>query len=99
MVEEVRNVPFHRSRVVHRKLRITRSPAFLAAIEDFVSANMGKEYDFSLTDYLFQRTSMAEKDHKHYFCSSLIAKIYKKLGLLSSKKSCKQYLPSSFASS
>ena len=38
------------------------------------------------------------KDHKHYFCSSLVAKLYKKLGLLSSVKSCKQYLPSSFAS-
>ena len=59
---------------------------------------MGKKYDFSLTDYLFQRISTVEKDHKHYFCSSLVAKLYKKLGLLSSVKSCKQYLPSSFAS-
>ena len=58
---------------------------------------MGKQYDFSLTDYIFQRNSYADKDHKHYFCSSLVAKVYKILGLLPDKKSCKQYLPSSFS--
>ena len=67
------------------------------AIENFVGANMGKKYDFSLTDYLFQRSSSADKDHQHYFCSSLVAKLYKKLGLLPDLKSCKKYLPSSFA--
>ena len=58
---------------------------------------MGKHYDFSLTSYLFDRNSSKEKEHQHYFCSSLVAKLYKKLGLIASKKSCKQYLPSSFA--
>jgi len=63
-----------------------------------VGATMGKNYDFSLTDYIFERSSSADKDHKSYFCSSLVAKLYKKLGLLPEKKTCKSYLPSSFAS-
>ena len=58
---------------------------------------MGKKYDFSLTDYIFERSSSKDKEQKDYFCSSLVAKLYKKLGLLPEKKSCKQYLPSSFA--
>lgn len=58
---------------------------------------MGKQYNFSLGDYIFQRNSSKEKDHKFYFCSSLVAKLYKRLELLPPDKSCKQYLPSSFA--
>ena len=59
---------------------------------------MGKQYKFSFGDYLFYRNSSVEKDHEFYFCSSLVAKIYKRLELLPADRSCKQYLPSSFSS-
>jgi hypothetical protein len=58
---------------------------------------MGKKYDFSLKEYLFNRTSSAESDRDVYFCSSLVAKLYKKLGLIDGSKSCTQYLPSWFS--
>jgi hypothetical protein len=82
MVETILNVPTHLCSIVYRRLRINRPAAFLAKIELFVANNMGKSYDFSLSDYLFQRSSSVDKDHKHYFCSSLVAKLYKQLGLL-----------------
>jgi hypothetical protein len=67
---------------VHRKLRVNRNEKFVDIVEQFVGATMGKNYDFSLTDYILERSSSADKDHKNYFCSSLVAKLYKKLGLL-----------------
>jgi hypothetical protein len=45
------------SSVVHRHLNVLRSAAFLQEVDQFVSANMGKKYDFSLKEYLFNRTS------------------------------------------
>lgn len=58
---------------------------------------MGKQYNFSLGDYIFERKSSKDNEHQKYFCSSLVAKLYKKLEILPSEKSCKQYLPSSFS--
>lgn len=43
---------------------------------------MGKAYNFSLGDYLFERNSVPEKEHQVYFCSSLVAKLYKQIELL-----------------
>lgn len=95
MVQAVRTVVPPLSRIVHRHLNILRSEQFLGAVEKFVTGNLGKKYDFSLKDYLFHRQSNAD-DSDAYFCSSLVAKLYKKLELLDPHKSSKQYLPSSF---
>jgi hypothetical protein len=57
---------------------------------------MGKKYDFSLKEYLFSRNSTGEDDREVFFCSSLVAKLFKKLELLDASKSCTQYLPSWF---
>jgi hypothetical protein len=38
---------------VHRKLRVSRPERFLTIVETFVGGNMGKNYDFSLSSYLF----------------------------------------------
>ena len=82
MVESILNVYLFVVRIVHRKLRVNRNNEFVDIVEKFVGATMGKNYDFSLTDFIFERSSSADKDHKSYFCSSLVAKLYKKLGLL-----------------
>jgi hypothetical protein len=43
---------------------------------------MGRKYKFSVKKYLLHRNSDIEHENKSYFCSSLVAKIYKILGLL-----------------
>lgn len=62
-----------------------------------MSNNLGKKYDFSLKEYLFCRNSNSEEEKEFYFCSSLVAKLFKRLELLDQQKSSTQYLPSSFS--
>lgn len=73
-----------------------RTEGFLKDVDQFVANNVGKKYDFSLKDYLFNRTSTVEGEREFFFCSSLVAKLYKNLQLLEEGKSCTQYLPSWF---
>jgi len=44
-----------------------------------VNSNLGKKYDFSLKEYLFCRTSSNEEEKEFFFCSSLVAKLFKRL--------------------
>jgi hypothetical protein len=64
-------------------------------VEGFVQRNMGRKYKFSVRKFILNRQS-ANEDKKSYFCSSLVAKVYKVLGLLDGKKSCTQYMPHNF---
>ena len=82
VVPAIRFVNNIKLRVVHRHLNILRTEAFLKDVDQFVANNMGKKYDFSLKDYLFNRTSTGEGERDVFFCSSLVAKLYKKLQLL-----------------
>lgn len=65
-----------------RKLHIERKKEFYEEIEEFIQHNMGRKYKFSVKKYLLHRNSDIEHENKSYFCSSLVAKIYKILGLL-----------------
>jgi hypothetical protein len=76
---------------------VLRTEGFLKDVDEFVAGNVGKEYDFSLKEYLFNRNSTSEGEREVFFCSSLVAKLYKKLQLLEEGKSCTQYLPSWFS--
>jgi hypothetical protein len=78
-------------------LKIHRTEAFLAEISKFVEDNIGKKYKFSLKKYIMSRNSTVESDKKSYFCSSLVAKLYKKLGLLDPNVSSDRYMPYDFA--
>ena len=84
------------NRVVTRRLVVDRPEKFYEEIENFVERNMGRKYKFSVRNYIANRNSSSE-DKKTYFCSSLIAKLYKNLELLDAKKSSTQYLPHSFS--
>jgi len=61
---------------------------------------MRKKYKFSASDYLLERSSAqsstAYKDKETFFCSSLVACLYKCMGLIDPVVSSTQYLPSSF---
>lgn len=72
-----------------------RNQQFYTQIEEFVQRNMGRKYKFSVKKFIMNRESDSE-DSKTYFCSSLIAKVYKNLGLLDEKVSSIKYMPHSF---
>ena len=44
-----------------------------------------------------QKTMNSEIDDRTFFCSELIAKAYKKLGLLVSDKNCAKFFPGTFS--
>lgn len=48
LVQQLRNVPHLRGRVVHRKLNMRRNEKFMQEVERFVASNIGKQYKFSL---------------------------------------------------
>ena len=67
-------------RVVYRKLQMERSEAFMDLISEFVQRNMGRKYKFSIKKYLMGQGEVeSHEDIKTYFCSSLVAKLYKNL--------------------
>ena len=63
----------------------------------FVEDNIGKEYKFSLKTYIMSRSSKVDSEKTSYFCSSLVAKLYKKLGLLEPNVSSNRYMPYNFS--
>ena len=79
--QELYNVVYFR--VVFRKLKIARNEEFMNEISEFVQRNMGRKYKFSVKKYFLNRDSVeGEEDKKSYFCSSLVAKLYKNLQIL-----------------
>ena len=57
MAWAVRPVAIVLSSVVHRHLNVKRNEDFSREVDDFISQNMGKKYDFSLKEYIFNRNS------------------------------------------
>ncbi len=74
-----------------------RSEDFLSEVTTFVGDNIGKEYKFSVKSYILSRNSSVDSEKTSYFCSSLVAKLYKKLGLLDPKVSSSRYMPYDFS--
>ncbi|CAD8050282.1 unnamed protein product [Paramecium primaurelia] len=89
------------SMVVYRQLQLIRNVDFLLQIEKFVKENVGRQYQLSFTKLLQEKstiiTSQNQQEDPTYFCSQLIAKIYKQIGLLNQDKSANQYWPGSFS--
>ncbi|CAD8048153.1 unnamed protein product [Paramecium sonneborni] len=89
------------SMVVYRQLQLIRNENFLQQIEKFVKENVGRQYNLSFTKLLQDKstiiTSQNQNEDPTYFCSQLIAKLYKQIGLLNQDKSANQYWPGSFS--
>lgn len=75
---------------------MARTEEFLEVISSFVQRNMGRKYKFSVKKFIMNRHSV-EEDKNSYFCSSLVAKVFKNLQLLDDSKSSTQYMPSTFS--
>lgn len=62
----------------------------------FIRSVMGKKYDLHAIK-LMRKTSEDENDPlKGYFCSELVAKVYKRAGLLNTERASSSYWPMDF---
>ena len=81
---------------MYRQLDFQRTEQQIALLEDFVKNAVGKPYSCSPSK-LMQRVSLLDDDNKArvgegdtFFCSELVAKVYKILGFLPNDVSSKQ---------
>lgn len=69
-------------------------------VKEFVKTNLHKEYGFSLGKLLRFNEIVCENEQEEknrtYFCSELIAALYKQLGLFEPKKPSSSYIPKDF---
>ena len=89
-------------RVVYRRLVMDRTKEQLLRLENFIKVARTKRYSLAMTK-LFRKKYAKDSDQnikpdKTYFCSELVASVYKNLGLLPHKISASQYWPVSFSS-
>lgn len=88
-------------RMAWKRLNIKLTPQDISVIEAFVAKTLGKEFEISL-DKLFTFSSVLKRnpeddEKKTYFCSELVARLYKELGLLDEEKSSTRYYPVDFS--
>ncbi|CAK76973.1 unnamed protein product (macronuclear) [Paramecium tetraurelia] len=79
-----------------------QTPEVQNKLREFIKNNLGKEYGLN-PGKLLQKVSLIvpqapqpEDKQRTYFCSELVAKAYKEMGLLELEKSSTQYFPSDF---
>ncbi|KAL4497114.1 hypothetical protein ABPG72_019434 [Tetrahymena utriculariae] len=86
-----------------RKLIIERTDEILTKMESFIRYAIGKEYGVSFSKLFKKRSNsksdLAQDPNRTFFCSELIATIYKICGLLPLDISSGHYWPSSFEGS
>jgi hypothetical protein len=68
-------------------------------LERFVKKVLGNNYKLNLKDILFppRTTEVIDLERRAFFCSELIAKIYKEVGLLETGLSSPNFLPGDFS--
>ncbi|CAD8166860.1 unnamed protein product [Paramecium octaurelia] len=93
-------------KVCIRKLNYSKrqTPEVQNKLREFITNNLGKEYGLN-PGKLLQKVSLivppapqGQEKQRTYFCSELVAKAYKEMGLLEQQKSSTQYFPSDFTS-
>lgn len=63
----------------------------------FVRENLEKEFSLSIPKLLRFKSAMEHEQKTSYFCSELVAKLYKFLGILPVDVSSTQYWPKHFS--
>jgi hypothetical protein len=92
--------------ICFRKLKsFSLDDEFLKITQEFLQEAMGKSYGISTMQLLFQRTDTVKPqkgkyidDDRTFFCSELIAKLYKVLGVVSQEdpRASHAYYPGDF---
>eukprot|EP00347_Sterkiella_histriomuscorum_P016113 403354443 len=72
---------------------------FLFELEKFVKTVVGNKYHLPIKKLLFERNSFGKTlEGRKFFCSELIAKAYKEMGVLDTQIGCHQFMPNDFCS-
>ena len=84
-------------RIVWRKLtNVDRGYIFADLIHRFVLANIGKQYYISINKLMSTKSFLAQSpEETGFFCSELVATVYKDLSLLTRDVEDPSYKPSS----
>ncbi|CAD8116172.1 unnamed protein product [Paramecium sonneborni] len=91
-------------KIVIRRLEIERDHKFLSTVQEFVTENIGKKYSLTPMKLLKQKSTVqdinkqANKEERTFFCSELVAALYKKLEIFDQQKSSAQYWPGNLSS-
>lgn len=72
----------HYEKISLRKLHYHKRNEINPTLLKFIKSNLGRKYDLRALKLMRRKSSEEEDDHKGYFCSELVAKVYKILGLL-----------------
>ena len=89
--------------IFFRKLTCVRDKAFYDKFEEFLDKVQGNDYQLNFQKLLFSRKSvnLGEGDLKlekrRFFCSELIIKCYKEMGLLKTDNASCSYTPASLS--
>lgn len=87
-------------KVTLRKLNYIRKAEAQATLLQFMKKNLGKKYDLTAFKLLKLESDFSwenVKEDRGYFCSELVAKAFKSVGLLDEKKSSGRYWPVDFS--
>lgn len=79
-----------------RKLVCNRDKEFYDKFEEFLDQVQGNTYQLNLSKILFGRKDSvqdSELEKRKFFCSELVAKAYKELGLIKTEKASSSYMP------
>ena len=89
-----------------RHLTTNRDEDMIARLEVFLKEAVGNKYGMSTKKLLFHRQSIKPKkgafidEDRTFFCSELVAKAYKVLGVIEDDEtSCSSFYPSHFSAS
>ena len=88
--------PTETFRIVWRKLEdLSRDFDFIEEFHSFVMANMHRKYHISFDKLTSLNTSYVpqSKEDEGFFCSELVARVYKKLELIPTRESQESYKP------
>lgn len=90
-------------KVVFRHLFVDRTDDMIDKLETFLREVVGNKYGISTSKIMQRKTVKARKgvyidDDRTFFCSELVAKGYKVLGVMEDDdRACSSYYPSSFS--
>lgn len=81
--------------IAYRKLIFEGKKELQSSLLNFVKGTLGKEYDIGAIK-LIKQWSSQDKGKRSYFCSELVAKAYKMMGLIEKDKASARYWPVDF---
>eukprot|EP00347_Sterkiella_histriomuscorum_P006332 403353158 len=92
--------------LVYRHLYCERDESFLLALEQFIRTVVGNQFKLNLKKLLFTRKTVKSQssteqvkqlENRMFFCSELITKAYKEIGLLNTERASCRFFPHDFS--